>query len=175
MLEVLKGLQAHSEEYQSVPFWSWNDRLDKDILAQQIDWMKEQGIGGFFMHARGGLRTPYLSEEWMQCADTCVEKAKQQGMQAWMYDENGWPSGFAGGKLLEEEENRDAHITYKIGEYDDSAWLSYSLSGEKLQRVTEHTPDVCLNLYLNISPSTADILNGEVVDKFLAETHEKYA
>ena len=175
MLEVLKDLQAHSKEYQSVPFWSWNDQLDKDILVQQIDWMKEQGIGGFFMHARGGLRTPYLSEEWMQCADACVEAAKQQGMQAWMYDENGWPSGFAGGKLLENVENRDAHITYKIGQYDEAAWLSYSLSGEKLQRVSEHTPDTCLNLYLNISPSTADILNGEVVDKFLAETHEKYA
>lgn len=175
MLEVLKGLQAHSEEYQSVPFWSWNDRLDKDILVQQINWMKEQGIGGFFMHARGGLRTPYLSEEWMQCADACVEAAKQQGMQAWMYDENGWPSGFAGGKLLEDEENRDAHITYKIGQYDETAWLSYSLFGEKLQPVKEYTPDECLNLYLNISPSTADILNGEVVDKFLAETHEKYA
>ena len=175
MLEVLKGLQAHSEQYQSVPFWSWNDRLDKDILVQQIKWMKEQGIGGFFMHARGGLRTPYLSEEWMQCADACVEAAKQQGMQAWMYDENGWPSGFAGGKLLEDEKNRDAHITYKIGQYDDVAWLSYCLSGERLQRVTEHTADECLNLYLNISPSTADILNGEVVDKFLAQTHEKYA
>ena len=175
MRQLLKGLEDHLAEYQCVPFWSWNDQLDKDILVQQIEWMKEHGIGGFFMHARGGLRTPYLSEEWMQCADACVEAAKQQGMQAWMYDENGWPSGFAGGKLLEEEKNRDAHITYKIGQYDETAWLSYCLSGEKLQRVTEHTPDACLNLYLNISPSTADILNGEVVDKFLAETHEKYA
>lgn len=175
MQELLKGLKAHSAEYQSVPFWSWNDRLDRDILVQQIDWMKEQGIGGFFMHARGGLRTPYLSEEWMQCVDACVEKSKQQGMKAWMYDENGWPSGFAGGKLLEEEENRDAHITYNIGQYDEAAWLKYSLAGETLQRVTGSTPDQCLNLYLNISPSTADILNAEVVDQFLTQTHEKYA
>ncbi len=162
-------------EYQSVPFWSWNDKLDKNILTQQIRWMKEQGIGGFFMHARGGLRTPYLSEEWMQCADACVEAAKQHGMQAWMYDENGWPSGFAGGKLLEKEENRDAHITYKIGEYDAHAWLSYSLETEKLLRVTQPAQGECLNLYLHISPSTADILNGDVVDQFLAQTHEKYA
>ena len=175
MRQLLEALKENLVQYQSLPFWSWNDKLDKDLLTRQISWMKSQGIGGFFMHARGGLRTPYMSEEWMQCADACVEAAKEQGMQAWMYDENGWPSGFAGGKLLKDEENRDAHITYKLGQYDSAAWLSYSLAGEALQRVTEATDDPCLNLYLNISPSTADILNGEVVDKFLAQTHEKYA
>ncbi len=175
MDRLLKELKEGLAEYQSVPFWSWNDKLEPDRLTEQIDRMKAQGIGGFFMHARGGLRTPYMSEEWMQCVDACVEAAKRQGMQAWMYDENGWPSGFAGGKLLEKEENRDCHITYKIGEYDPSAWLTYSLTEEKLRRVTEETKGQCLNLYLHVSPSTADILNTKVVDQFLEETHEKYA
>ena len=175
MTGLLKGLEEGLAEYQSVPFWSWNDKLDKDILTQQIRWMKQQGIGGFFMHARGGLRTSYMSEEWMQCVDACVETAKELGMQAWIYDENGWPSGFAGGKLLEKEENRDAHITYKIGAYDGAAWLTYSLEEEKLRRVTEQIQGQCLNLYLHISPSTADILNADVVEQFLQETHEKYA
>ena len=175
MLELLKGLKDHLAEYQSLPFWSWNDRLDPQKLKEQIDWMKEQGIGGFFMHARGGLRTEYMSEEWMQCVDACIDAAKEQGMQAWIYDENGWPSGFAGGKLLEKEENRDAHITYRIGTYDPEAWLCYTLAGEKLQRVRSETADECLNLYLHISPSTADILNSNVVDQFLEKTHEEYA
>ena len=175
MLELLKGLKDHLAEYQSLPFWSWNDRLDPQKLKEQIDWMKEQGIGGFFMHARGGLRTEYMSEEWMQCVDACIDAAKEQGMQAWIYDENGWPSGFAGGKLLEKEENRDAHITYRIGTYDPKAWLCYTLAGEKLQRVRSETADECLNLYLHISPSTADILNSDVVDQFLEKTHEEYA
>ena len=175
MMQILKDLEDLPAQYQSIPFWSWNDQLDKDILTRQIRWMKDQGIGGFFMHARGGLRTPYLQEEWMQVTDACVEEAEKLGMQAWMYDENGWPSGFAGGKLLEDEENRDAHITYKVGSYDEKAWLCYSLAGEKLCRVTGHTQDQCLNLYLNISPSTADILDAKVVDRFLEHTHEKYA
>lgn len=175
MLRFLKGLEDNPAAYQSVPFWSWNDKLDKDTLVRQIDWMKDNGIGGFFMHARGGLRTPYLSEEWMQCTDACVQAAKERGMEAWMYDENGWPSGFAGGKLLEDEANCDAHITYTVGAYDAAAWLCYSLAGEKLQRVEQATEGECLNLYLHISPSTADILNGDVVDRFLEETHEKYA
>ena len=174
MFRLLRELEENLTEYQSIPFWSWNDKLNPDVLIEQIDWMKKNGIGGFFMHARGGLRTPYMSEEWMQCVDACVEAAKEKGMQAWIYDENGWPSGFAGGKLLEKEENRDAHITHTIGAYDASAWLTYSVAGDELKRITEQTDGECLNLYLHISPSTADILNGEVVDQFIKETHEKY-
>ena len=175
MQELLKELEAHPEKYQSVPFWSWNDQLDKDKLIEQIRWMKSQGIGGFFMHARGGLRTDYMSEAWMQCVDACAAEAKRLGMQAWIYDENGWPSGFAGGKLLEKEENRDTHITYQIGDYDAGAWVSYSMEGENLQRLYAPAEGQCLNLYLHISPSTVDILNPAVIDQFLQETHEKYA
>ena len=174
MFQLLKNLEENPVPYQCIPFWSWNDKLDPDVLVEQIDWMKDNGIGGFFMHARGGLRTTYMSEEWMQCIDACVKAAEERGMQAWAYDENGWPSGFAGGKLLEKEENRDAHITYMIGEYDPSAWLTYTLEKEKLYRITQWTKGECLNLYLHISPSTADILNSDVVDQFLAQTHEKY-
>ena len=175
MMQWLQNMDESQSEYQSVPFWSWNDELDQHKLTQQIRWMKEQGIGGFFMHARGGLRTEYMSEQWMQCVDACVQTAKELGMQAWIYDENGWPSGFAGGKLLEREENRDAHITCQIGAYDPDAWLTYSLAEEALRRVTQDPQAQCLNLYLHISPSTADILNPDVVDQFLEQTHEKYA
>ena len=175
MLQLLEGLEKNPEDYQSIPFWSWNDELDEKILVEQIEWMKKKGIGGFFMHARGGLKTPYLSEKWMRCVDACIEEAKELGMQAWVYDENGWPSGFAGGKLLENEENRDAYLTYTIGEYDSLAWVVYSMEGERLCRITEPIRGGCLNLFLHISPSTADVLNGEVVERFLAETHEKYA
>ena len=175
MLRLLKGLEDKKEKYESVPFWSWNDKLDPDTLREQIGWMQENGIGGFFMHARGGLRTEYLSEDWMKCVDACIDEAQKRGMQAWVYDENGWPSGFAGGKLLEKEENRDAHITCRIGEYDPDAWLSYLMDGESLSRVTKSTAGECLNLYLNISPSSVDILDSRVVDQFIAETHEKYA
>ncbi len=161
--------------YQSIPFWSWNDELNEEQLIAQIDSMKERGVGGFIMHARGGLKTPYLSEDWMKCVDVCVNAAKERNMQAWIYDENGWPSGFVGGKLLEKEENRDAYITHRVGDFDSSAWLVYSMETEKLHLITEPIQGECLNLYLHISPSTVDILNEDVVEQFLTETHEKYA
>lgn len=67
------------------------------------------------MHARGSLKTAYLSEEWMDYIAACCEEAEKLGMNAWVYDENGWPSGFAGGKLLEDESDRDMYIRHQIG------------------------------------------------------------
>ena len=83
------------------PFWSWNDKLEKQELEKQIEQMKQHGIEGFFMHARGGLKTGYFSEEWFDMIETCLDKADELGMQAWAYDENGWPSGFANGRVPE--------------------------------------------------------------------------
>ncbi|MBO5277690.1 MAG: hypothetical protein J6B05_03450 [Clostridia bacterium] len=159
--------------YRCIPFWSWNDELDPDELVEQVEWMNENGIGGFFMHARGGLKTEYLGEKWFECIKACSEKAEELGMEAYAYDENGWPSGFVGGKLLEDMDNHDRYLTYKIGAYDEKAMVSYDLTGAGLRRVTSACEN-CLNVYEHIAASTADILNGEVVDKFLAMTHEEY-
>lgn len=163
------------EEYRPIPFWSWNDKLEVDKLKKQMHWMKKNSIGGFFMHARSGLQTEYLSEEWMKCIEACADEAEQLGMKAWLYDENGWPSGFAGGKLLEKEENKDRFILYQIGAYDSEATVSYLLTEKTLCRVSHgNVNGEYLNLYIHISPCTADILNPDVVKQFIAHTHDVY-
>ena len=60
--------------YRPVPFWSWNDKLEPEELRHQIREMHKAGIGGFFMHARGGLQTVYLSDEWMECVNACLDE-----------------------------------------------------------------------------------------------------
>ena len=86
--------------YRGTPFWSWNDRLQVSELTRQVHDMKAHGMGGFFMHSREGLETPYLSPEWMECIRETVKTARETGMNAWLYDEDRWPSGFAGGRVL---------------------------------------------------------------------------
>lgn len=175
MKQLLKQLAERRTEYQPVPFWSWNDKLEPDELKRQIRWMRENGIGGFFMHARGGLKTPYLSEEWMECIRVCCEEAQKQDMHAWAYDENGWPSGFVGGKLLEKPENHDMYILHNIGKFDAKADVNYLIAQDTLLRTSqEEENQEYLNLYIRYSASTVDILNPEVVDQFLNETHERY-
>lgn len=166
------------KEYRPLPFWSWNDKLEKEKLIEQIHWMKEKENGGFFMHARSGLMTEYLSEDWMQCIEACADEAQKLDMKAWVYDENGWPSGFVGGKLLEEEENRDKYILVQEGDYDPNATVSYLVTNEELLRVSASDDSVdngsYLNLYIHTAVSTVDILNPDVVNQFLTMTHEAY-
>lgn len=83
--------------YRGAPFWSWNDRLDPEELARQVRDMKAHGMGGFFMHSRDGLETVYMGPEWLECIRAAVRAAKEEGMGAWLYDEDRWPSGAAGG------------------------------------------------------------------------------
>ena len=159
----------------SIPFWSWNNKLETKKLQKQIEWMAENEFGGFFMHARAGLKTEYLGDEWMECVNACVEKAEELGLDAWLYDENGWPSGFVGGELLKEEKNRENYLSAVFGEYDKNALVSYDISGSQLKRLNapcDH--ENCLNIYLKTSVSTVDVLDDEVVDKFIEKTHEEY-
>lgn len=159
-------------KYKPIPFWSWNDELDEKELTNQIDWMHENGIGGFFMHARGGLTTEYLGDKWFSCVEACLKRAKELNMEAYAYDENGWPSGFVGGKLLEEENNRDRYLTYSIGEYDPQSVVAFNFDDESLSKVTSGSN--VINIYINVSNSTVDICQKEVVSKFINLTHEQY-
>ncbi len=88
-------------EWRGAPFWSWNDDLDPLEIRWQVREMKRGGLGGFFMHSRSGLITPYMGERWMECVAAAVDEARAQQMQAWLYDEDRWPSGFGGGLVLQ--------------------------------------------------------------------------
>lgn len=84
-------------EFRGAPFWAWNTKLDDETLLKQIDIFKQMGIGGFHMHVRTGMETEYLSDEFMHYIKLCNEKAKKENMLCWLYDEDRWPSGAAGG------------------------------------------------------------------------------
>ncbi len=178
MNEQLKNaLQGELQEYRSIPFWSWNSALDEGVLVKQIEDMKAAGIGGFIMHARTGLKDEYLGEKWMSCIDACLKKARELDMEAWIYDENGWPSGFVGGKLLDNEDFRARFLEYATGAFDRDAYAVF-VADEVLgyRRVEAPVAGVCEyhNVYLRISPANTDILNPHVVDAFIEETHEQY-
>ncbi len=98
-LSVLAAFQNPPAEYRSAPLWVWNDRVTTAQIDEQLRQFKNNGIGGVFIHPRPGLITPYLSEEWISLCRHAVLTAKELGMKAWIYDENSYPSGFAGGHV----------------------------------------------------------------------------
>lgn len=99
-----------TSEYRATPFWAWNCELKPELLLKEIDDMKDMGFGGFHMHARVGLATEYLGRDFFDSVRTCVEKARKEKMLAWLYDEDRWPSGFAGGMVTCEEKYRRRHL-----------------------------------------------------------------
>lgn len=93
-------------EYRAKPFWSWNGELDKNELIRQVHVIKEMGFGGFFIHSRSGLITEYLGEEWFELVNAVADEGEKIGLETWLYDEDRWPSGSAGGRVTEENQFR---------------------------------------------------------------------
>jgi len=85
--------------YRTAPFFVWNGEVTEADIDRYLADFKEQGIGGVFIHPRPGLITEYLSERWFELCRYTVEKAKKLGLEVWLYDENSYPSGFAGGHV----------------------------------------------------------------------------
>ena len=166
--KLKKYLNTDLKDYKSIPFWSWNNKLSADKLVQQIEEMKSAGIGGFIIHARTGLKTEYLSDEWFYCVEKCLYKAKELNMNAWIYDENGWPSGFVGGKLLENEEYRARYLEYNVtSSFDETAYCVFIEDNDEFIRVSSNvSTNRYHNIYLRVSPANTDILNPKVVEKY---------
>lgn len=186
-------------QYHGKPFWSWNGKLEKEELLRQIHVMKEMGFGGFFMHSRTGLQTEYLGEEWFELINACADEAEKLGMEAWLYDEDRWPSGIAGGRVTENPEFRMKSVKLEVLEnYNEINWDSEviaaftcvltGISVYEYERINRDTPmeamkDKQILLFSIIEMSKhsfyngytyVDTLNRKATDKFIELTHEKY-
>ncbi len=149
------------KKYRAVPFWSWNDRLTTEETKRQVGVMDDAGIGGFMMHARGGLLTEYMGEEWFENINAAIKEARDRGMHPWAYDENGWPSGFAGGKVID--------LGFK---YHQKILKMRKFESEK------HENSVAVKdgneYYFDVNPCYIDVLDKEVIAEFIKSTHEVY-
>jgi len=82
-----------AREYSPMPFWFWNGELDGRRIQEQIRRMLDQHVYGAFLHARDGLQTPYLSEQWWKAIDAGLQEARRSGFFFNFVDEYDWPSG----------------------------------------------------------------------------------
>ncbi len=85
-----------TSEYRGAPFWAWNGELKEDQLLRQVDIFRDMGMGGFHIHARNGLATAYLGEEFMRLVKAAHNRGAQNQMLTWLYDEDRYPSGNGG-------------------------------------------------------------------------------
>jgi hypothetical protein len=86
-------------EYTTAPFFVWNAEITKEEIDNYMISFKNSGSSQVIVHPRPGLVTEYLSDNWFELFQYTVEKGKDLGMDVWIYDENSYPSGFAGGHV----------------------------------------------------------------------------
>ncbi len=161
-----KNLKNPPKKYRPAPFWSWNEKLDVAETVRQVHEMDEVGIGGYFMHARGGLQTEYMSDEWFQNISATVEEGEKLGMRSWGYDENGWPSGFGSGAVnglgLKYQQKYLRYKETDAPENTEKTIINIPYNGKNI------------HFYYIVNPFYVDTLDGEVTEEFLRSTHELY-
>ncbi len=185
-------------EYGSAPLWVWNDDVTEEQIDQQLIDFKEGGMGGVFIHPRPGLLTSYLSDEWFALCAYTVKKGKELGMNVWLYDENSYPSGFAGGHVpaeMPESYNQGGGLVLnrveKLPDNADSYFAILKQVGSKFIDITNQLEqeknqkgDYFLyekSFYRNQAwhggYSYVDLLHEGVTEKFIEVTmtgYEKY-
>lgn len=160
-------------EYRGTPFWAWNCNLEQEELERQLEVLKKMGFGGAHIHVRTGLATPYLGDEFMELVKACVQKAKKEEMLTWLYDEDRWPSGAAGGLVTRDERYRARYLIFTPYPYgyfgktqetfiDSSAKANKTENGELL---------ACYDIELD---SDGYLKGWKVISEKEAAQHEKW-
>ncbi len=94
-----ESFTSPGKRFGSAPLWVWNKDVDSASIRTMLQQFKDNAFGGVFVHPRAGLVTPYLSDQWVSLYQFTVQEAKRIGLDVWIYDENSYPSGFAGGHV----------------------------------------------------------------------------
>ena len=178
------------------PFWFWNDSISEDRITEQLEIMKQIGVMQPVIHARHGLKVPYLSAEWFQCIRRAVEEARHRQMKIWLYDENNWPSGNCNSTVTIDEENREHFLlisahSMEAGEtlsmpadciaataYDvDNVRTDLSLSPTytAAKKITLYLVQVKVNDYEPLGKLAVDYLSKKALGLFIKKTHDEYA
>ena len=185
--------------FRGKPFWAWSGKLDPQEIVRQVKTFKEMGYGGFYIHSRVNLETEYLGDEWMQCVKAAISEAKKYGLEVWIYDEDRWPSGIAGGKVTMNPNFRQKYLYMR--RYKKSGFQAIDYGIEYINsfavkfeadRLADYYQTVDCNeikdgyeilIFCYAEPYAGgfyngytylDTLNKKATEKFLTVTHERY-
>ncbi len=165
MPTLKKAFKSPSNLFSPSFFWLWNDKLDFEAIKRQIDDMHAHGIRALCPHPfpkafRPGtmpseMEPDYLTPGYMKVVEKVMDYAKSLGMHVWLYDEGGWPSGGACGKIIAMDEKRFAKRSLALDE-----------KGELVEIRPDYHPE--------ISAPYPSVIEPGVTELFIKLTHEAY-
>ena len=157
-------LKNLNNEYFPAYSWVWNDCITEEGIISGLDDMLKADIKNIYVIPESKdfrpsymptyMEPDYLTDEYFRLFAFASKEAEKRGMQVWIYDEDGWPSGTAGGKTAENDPSIRIHNL--VYEKDSDGNITFDVkdtSGEK------YYPNLML---------------GEATDAFIKVTHEEY-
>ncbi|MGL6194947.1 MAG: glycosyl hydrolase, partial [Thermoguttaceae bacterium] len=124
-----------NRDFSTGPLWVWNDRLTEQQVRETLRDLASQNVKQVWVHPRPGLMTPYLSDEWFARWKESLDEAEKLDMNLWIYDENSYPSGFAGGfvpEALPDSRGKGLHFreVKSLDKLGDNTWYVYKLNAD---------------------------------------------
>ncbi len=192
---------APGDAYVPVYTWTWNAPVTKEETDKQLLEMQRLGIKCVYalpepksfrpISMPTQMEPDYLTEPYFEAFQYAVKKAAELGMTCWLYDEGGWPSGGACGKVLTKNPKLAKKclgarkVSVALGEaYHASADTigSFYLDGEPVkdgeilqfgEEIIEYFIET-KKFVLTGLPDAPDLLLPESTESFLEITHEAY-
>ncbi|MDR0327836.1 MAG: hypothetical protein LBI05_06030, partial [Planctomycetaceae bacterium] len=193
--ELRKNFASPHRDYSTGPLWTWNDLLTEEQVRSTIRDLAKQNVKQVWVHPRPGLMTPYLSNDWFHLWKVAIEEAEKLDMNVWIYDENSYPSGFAGGfvpKALPDSRGMGLRFeeVEKLDSIDKDVWYVFDPAGKNISEAAKKEGKLPLladnQKYLigkvHYTPQGGwfggtwyvDLLKKGVTEKFIEITHEAY-
>src|SRR5712691_10073533 len=173
--------QPRVDFYPSV-FWNWNDKMDQSRIREQLEDMHAHKLftvcimpmpRDFRPDSTGNhLDVDYLSDEYFSRYRFAMDEVKRLGMKNWLYDEGGWPSGSATGRVVKSDPNFGAQ-TLVLERRPLAAGEKAATPPGAVAAFVENgkTLVVCR---IRRSDSQPDRLNPAATQRFIELTHEGY-
>lgn len=192
--EVKRMFRKPTRDYSTGPLWVWNDMLTEQQIRDTLRELASQEVKQVWVHPRPGLMTPYLGEDWFRLWKVALEEAERLDMNVWIYDENSYPSGFAGGLVPEAmPESRGRGLILKevstTPKWSDDLVAVYQRTDNGFENVTDKVRHgqhagagkllVASEVRASNSPwhgnrSYVNLLSPGVTEKFIEVTLEPY-
>ena len=127
------------------------------------------------MHSRTGLATGYLSKRWFDMIRACVDEGKKLGLATWIYDEDRWPSGYAGGLVTQHKKFRLQWIYFDenlpgVPPAPGKTVGNFTIDGKPVR----FTVDCATSSNWYNGYCYANVMNKKATEYFLETTHERY-
>lgn len=197
----VQAFQNPGESFWPVYGWEWNGVISREETDAQLLEMQRLGVKAMYIlplpkgfrptSVPTMLEPDYLTDAYMEEYQYAIDRAKELGMVCWLYDEGGWPSGGACGKVLlkhpEFAQKRLAcrKFTVKSGDsyrMKEDVLGAFFRSGEPVadgavMAIDAEVIEYYIERVFPVGTGTIgvpDITRKEATDAFIEITHEAY-